>query len=134
MFDLSCIIYSRHKFFGSDIHFFQIDTLKNTRALVRFFALDTFAKVTSFTTVKPNSDWNFHDEPSCIESVVKFLMEFVQELRKGNTQLNKQLEKAEEKDGRLTLGQSQNSKVIFFIFIYFILNRIDSVLFFSVWS
>ena len=59
-------------------------------------------------------------------------MEFVQELRKGNTQLNKQLEKAEEKDGRLTLGQSQNSKVIFFIFIYFILNRIDSVLFFSV--
>ena len=80
-----------------------------------------FANVTSSNTVTSSSDKNFFNVPFPFESVVKFLMEFIQELHKENISLTKELEKTREEFERFKLEQAQNPKVISFIFIYFIL-------------
>ena len=49
---------------------------------------------------------------------MKFVMEFIQELREENRQLTEMLEKSRGQLRRLKLGERQNSKVIFFIFIF----------------
>lgn len=65
---------------------------------------------------------------------MKFLMEFIQELRKENRQLTKELEEIQEKLQQFKLEETQDSKVFFFIFVYFILLQIDFMLFLSIWT
>ena len=61
-------------------------------------------------------------------------MEFIQELRKENRQLTKELEEIQEKLQQFKLEETQDSKVFFFIFVYFILVQIDFMLFLSIWT
>ena len=122
MFDLLCIIFPFTNFL--DQWFARSICNKNLQ----------FANVTSSNTVTSSSDKNFFNVPFPFESVVKFLMEFIQELHKENIPLTKELEKTRKEFERFKLEQAQNPKVISFIFIYFILLWIDFMLFFSLWS
>lgn len=68
-------------------------------------------------------DRDFLDDPSPFESVLKFVMEFIQELHKENRPLDKMLEVSQQRFSSLTLGEPQNSKVIFFIFVFLYLSE-----------